>query len=191
MKKKSKKDNPPAGGKKVMLSEIQIQQIKKSIGKSIGDLEQVNEILNDSLGIKKSNISQKIKLLKSSFNDESKIIEGIFNGEKMLSKDKKYSVPANYASKSKLVFGDKLKLTITSDGTFIYKQIGPVKRKRLIGILSEKNNKFIVTANGDKFVVLPASVTYFKLKPKDPVTIIVPQNKKSKWATIENVQPNE
>src|SRR3989344_3463282 len=59
------------------------------------------------------------------------IIEGVFDGQNMVGPDGKlYSVPANYASKSKLVEGDLLKLTISPDGSFIYKQIGPVERER-------------------------------------------------------------
>ncbi|KKU38866.1 MAG: 50S ribosomal protein L7/L12 [Parcubacteria group bacterium GW2011_GWA2_46_39] len=55
------------------------------------------------------------------------IIEGVFDGQNMVGPDGKlYSVPANYASKSKLVEGDLLKLTISPDGSFIYKQIGPM-----------------------------------------------------------------
>ena len=38
-------------------------------------------------------------------------------------KDKIFPVPANYASKSKLVEGDRLKLTILPNGSFVYKQI--------------------------------------------------------------------
>ncbi|HET7630020.1 MAG TPA: hypothetical protein VFK03_01460, partial [Candidatus Saccharimonadales bacterium] len=56
-----------------------------------------------------------------------KVIEGVFDGQNMVGSDgKTYPVPANYASKSKLVQGDILKLTIADDGTFLYKQIGPV-----------------------------------------------------------------
>src|SRR3712207_6782664 len=47
--------------------------------------------------------------------DESlgKVIEGVFDGQNMVGSDgKTYPVPANYASKSKLVQGDILKLTI-------------------------------------------------------------------------------
>jgi len=54
-----------------------------------------------------------------------KVIEGVFDGQNMVGSDGKiYPVPANYASKSKLVQGDILKLTIAEDGTFLYKQIG-------------------------------------------------------------------
>jgi hypothetical protein len=59
-----------------------------------------------------------------------RIIEGVFNGEKMVGPDgKEYAVSPNYASKSKIVEGDMMKLTITNNGKFIFKQIGPVERK--------------------------------------------------------------
>ena len=49
-----------------------------------------------------------------------KIIEGVFDGQNMVGSDgKTYPVPANYASKSKLVQGDILKLTISDDGPCI------------------------------------------------------------------------
>ena len=58
-------------------------------------------------------------------NAGQRVIEGVFDGEQMLGQDeRRYPVPPNYASKSKLVVGDVLKLTIASDGTFIFKQIG-------------------------------------------------------------------
>ena len=119
---------------------------------------------------------------------EGKVIEGVFDGENMIGKDgRKYPVPPNYASKSKLVPGDKLKLTIASDGTFIYKQIGPVERTKLVGVLEEDNGKFKVLAEGKYYSVLLASVTYFKAKPGDKLSIIVPEGQESDWAAVENL----
>ena len=66
-----------------------------------------------------------------------RVIEGTFDGQIMIGTDgKQYPVPANYASKSKLIEGDVLKLTITTDGFFIYKQIGPAERKIILGVVS-------------------------------------------------------
>ena len=119
---------------------------------------------------------------------EGKVVEGVFDGENMVGKDgKKYPVPPNYASKSKLVPGDRLKLTIAPDGTFIYKQIGPVERTKLIGELVEDAGKFKVQADGKLYNVLLASVTYFKARPGDKLTIIVPKDQESDWAAVENV----
>ena len=120
---------------------------------------------------------------------EGNVVEGTFDGQIMIATDgKQYPVPANYASKSKLVEGDMLKLTITPDGSFIYKQIGPADRKSVIGIVSqdEKGNYFIFS-EGKPYKVLLASVTYFKAEPGDEVVIMLPRDIESTWAAIENV----
>ncbi len=127
---------------------------------------------------------------KISVEDKTKIIEGIFDGQNMISPDgKQYSVPANYASKSKLVEGDRLKLTIMPDGSFVYKQIGPVERVRLIGSLirDEATNEYLVLSADRTFRVLLASVTYFKGEVGDEVVVLVPKTQSGEWAAVENV----
>ena len=117
------------------------------------------------------------------------VVEGTFDGQIMIGTDgKQYPVPANYASKSKLVEGDMLKLTITYDGSFVYKQIGPVDRKSVIGIVSqdEKGNYYIFS-EGKPYKVLLASVTYFKAEPGDEVVIMIPRHMEATWAAIELV----
>jgi hypothetical protein len=122
---------------------------------------------------------------------EKKIIEGVFDGQNMIGPDNKtYSVPANYASKSKLIPGDILKLTILEDGSFVYKQIGPVERKRLVGTLTYEDGQYRVIAAGKAYKVLLASVTYFRAEVGDRVTIIVPELEESEWGAIENVLPH-
>lgn len=121
--------------------------------------------------------------------DGGRVIEGTFDGQIMIGSDgKQYPVPANYASKSKLVEGDMLKLTITPEGSFIYKQIGPAERKRLIGTVSQDaDGNYFVAADGRAFKVLLASVTYFKVEPGDEVTLVIPRDIDSDWGSIENV----
>lgn len=116
-----------------------------------------------------------------------KIIEGVFDGQNMVGSDgKTYPVPANYASKSKLVQGDILKLTIADDGTFLYKQIGPIARKQMVGSLKLENGHYYVTVNGRDYRVLLASVTYFKAKPGDQVSVNLPENdSNAEWAALE------
>lgn len=126
-------------------------------------------------------------------SDEGLIVEGVFNGQVMIGPDgKKYSVPANYASKSKLVEGDILKLTITNDGSFIFKQISPVDRARLVGhLIKDKDTSTFVVLAGDKiYKVLMASVTYFKGTEGDEVVILVPKDSDSNWAAVENIIKN-
>lgn len=122
--------------------------------------------------------------------DEGKVIEGVFNGERMIATDgETYPVPANYASKSKLVSGDHLKLSIMKDGRFVYKQIGPVPRKAIIGTLVHEDGQYRVLAGGKSYKVLLASVTYYKAHVGDKVTAIIADAEDSDWATIEAVLP--
>jgi len=138
-----------------------------------------------------TNVRARSSLLPASVDPEgSKVIEGAFDGQNMLGPDgKQYSVPANYASKSKLVEGDVLKLTITRDGSFIYKQIGPIDRQRLIGQLSrdEVSGEYRVLAEGKSYKVLLASITYFKGEPGDEVVVLVPSVGDTRWAAVENI----
>lgn len=116
-----------------------------------------------------------------------KVIEGVFDGQNMVGSDAKtYPVPANYASKSKLVQGDILKLTITDDGAFLYKQIGPIARKQVVGALKLEGGHYYVSVGTRDFRVLLASVTYFKAKPGDQVSVNVPEDdSQAEWAALE------
>ncbi len=116
-----------------------------------------------------------------------KVIEGVFDGQNMVGSDSKtYPVPANYASKSKLVQGDILKLTISDDGTFLYKQIGPIPRKQIVGTLELVDGHYFVKVADREYRVLLASVTYFKAKPGDQVSVNVPQeDPNAEWAALE------
>ena len=119
-----------------------------------------------------------------------KIIEGVFNGQNMVDqKGATYPVPANYASKSKLIPGDVLKLTVTEAGKFIYKQISPVERKTVIGHLVYTDGHYQVLANNKAYNVLLASVTYFRAEVGDEVTLIIPMTEDSDWGAIEAALP--
>lgn len=125
---------------------------------------------------------------KSSQEDVTgKVIEGVFDGQVMVGPDgKNYPVPANYASKSKLLEGDVLKLTIADDGSFIYKQIGPIERKQVIGTLTQHDGAYYVEVSGREYRILLASVTFFRLHEGDQVTIIVPEDSTdATWAAVE------
>ncbi len=117
------------------------------------------------------------------------VIHGSFNGQTMIGADgKQYPVPANYASKSKLVEGDLLKLNITPEGNFIYKQIGPAPRLNCIGIVGQDSNgNYFIAIDGKGYKVLLAAVTYFKAEPGDEVAAVISQEEDATWAAIENV----
>ena len=126
---------------------------------------------------------------KSASLDDGRIVKGFFDGEKMRGEDgQEYEVPPNYASKSKLVEGDVLKLTIAADGTFIFKQIGPVERRKVIGTLDiDQNSHHKVITPEKSYRVLLASVTYFKAQAGDQITLVIPRDRECIWGAIENI----
>jgi len=121
--------------------------------------------------------------------EDGTVVQGSFDGQIMQGSDgKQYPVPANYASKSKLIEGDILKLTITSDGSFIYKQIGPADRRHAIGVVAQdEQGNYLVVTDGRPYRVLLASITYFKASPGDEVAIVCPRESTATWAAIENI----
>ena len=120
-------------------------------------------------------------------------IEGAFDGERMVDANgKSYQVPPNYASKSKLIEGDPLKLYIGSDGKYVYKQLGPVERKTIPGVLRLEGNHYIVDSDeGPSYSILTACVTYYmalyNIKVGDRVMIMVPADVQARWAVIDNI----
>ncbi|MDD3862139.1 MAG: hypothetical protein PHP74_04620 [Candidatus Gracilibacteria bacterium] len=175
-----------------------LAMIKEMIDSAESNLRSAKQILVELVGGKTSKktvfakMAQELDPIEKDDDGEDKIVEGVFNGETMTDKDEKdYPVPANYASKSKLIPGDVLKLTIKEDGTFLYKQIGPIERKRVIGILTYGDGQYKVIAAGKAYKVLLASVTYFKAEVGDKITLIVPEVEDSEWGAIENVLPKD
>lgn len=165
------------------LPEKQVKRLHALIQEAETNLAAAKELLISIIGDDGTVITPK-----SGTNEDvsGKVIEGVFDGQKMGADGKDYPVPANYASKSKLVEGDILKLTIADDGSFIYKQIGPIERRQIIGTLVQHDGAYYVEANGHEYRILLASVTYFRINIGDQVTIIVPEdNPEATWAAVE------
>lgn len=126
-------------------------------------------------------------------SEEDAGIEGAFDGERMIDGNgKSYQVPPNYASKSKLVEGDPLKLYITHDGKYVYKQLGPVERRTVQGTLHLEGSHYVVDSDeGIRYSVLTACVTYymalFGVKEGDRVMIMIPADRPARYAVIDNV----
>lgn len=161
--------------------EKQIKRLRTLIRDAETNLAAANELLVSLVGDdEKVTAAQTEEVL-------GKVIEGVFDGQNMVGSDgKTYPVPANYASKSKLVQGDILKLTIADDGAFMYKQIGPVPRKQIVGALKLENGHYYVSSGEKDYRVLLASVTYFKAKPGDQVSVNVPEDDvNAEWAALE------
>lgn len=166
------------------IPEKQIKRLRSLINEAETSLAAVKELLISIIGDGETITVPRETIVSG---PEGKVIEGIFDGQIMIGPDgKNYPVPANYASKSKLVEGDIMKLTITDDGKFLYKQIGPVERKTVIGTLTHHNDKYFVEVNGREYQILYASVTYFHLRNGSQVSVVIPaKNDEATWAAVE------
>lgn len=163
------------------LPEKQVKRLRSLLQEAETNLAAAKELLISLVGDDQSALASNREEV------AGKVIEGVFDGQTMIGPDgKSYPVPANYASKSKLVEGDILKLSIADDGSFIYKQIGPVARRQVIGTLIQHDGAYYVEVGGREYRVLLASVTYFKAKVGDQVSVIIPEdNEEAEWAAIE------
>jgi len=176
--------------------EDQLRLMKEILENTQANIKKALELINEKevdpqeLVTSLEDIKQATESLAGEENNNERILEGVFNGEKMIAADGvEYNVPPNYASKSKLVEGDILKLTIAKDGSFIYKQIGPIERKQLMATLgkNEANGQWYAVDDNKRWKLLTAAVTYFHGQPGYEVVIVVPQDGKSNWAAVENV----
>jgi hypothetical protein len=188
-------DQSDFGGREILNSfETKLLLAQKVIYNLKNDLGNLERLLASDA--EPADLEQFVKRLPSQDGEvmhpvnEGKIVEGVFDGQNMIGSDGKlYMVPPNYASKSKLVEGDIMKLNIQPNGSFLYKQIGPIERQRVMGILTrdEVTSDWKVVADGRKYSILTASVTYFKGQAGDDIVVLIPKNAPSKWAAVENI----
>ena len=166
-----------------------IMQMIDAAEKNIQSAKQLVREMGGSAPMRPMAAAMSERINSLSISEGGKVIEGMFDGQNMIGPDgKQYPVPANYASKSKLVHGDILKLTIADDGSFIYKQIGPVERRKILGLLmQDEKGDYKVVADGKTYKILLASLTYFKAEVGDEITIVVPQDEETDWAAVEHV----
>ncbi len=190
--KKKKENNPDLDDTQVIRDILESTQ--KNIQKALELLDQGtinNAELTAVLQSAQDSASGNIQTTPTTQDPQAgNVVEGVFNGIKMISADgHEYQVPANYASKSKLVEGDILKLTIANNGSFIYKQIGPIERKQMVGMLvrNESTAEWFAMADGKRWKLLTAAVTYYHGEPGDEVVILIPQKSQSQWAAVENI----
>jgi hypothetical protein len=179
-------NNEPPPGEMIVKT---LKQIHESLGHVIemlaGREAADNKQMMAGLVTSKKELAQKLEDISG-----CRVLEGVFDGALMIGADgKAYSVPPNYASKSRLVEGDVMKLTIKPDGSFVFKQIGPMERRRIVGQLAfdASTNSYVCISEDSTYKILTASVTYFKGSPGDEVVLLVPKSGKSVWAAVENI----
>lgn len=168
-------------------AEMELKRVKVTLGQLANFDPNNPEALASYLEEVKGNHPEALK----TYSDEGlEVIEGVFDGYYMIGADqKKYPVPLNYSSKTKLIPGDVLKLKITPDGKFIYKLIKPAERKHIRAVLSKTDdNKFTAnTDDGKVYFLNQAAVSFYLGNPGDELYIIINEKDEGLFAAIEAI----
>lgn len=174
-----------------MHSDTHIKAIRDAILSAENSLRTAKHLLSEILGEDmKSHFSVSTKGLSSYTEDEHTIIEWVFTGEAMLWADgNTYPVPQNYASKSLLVQGSRLKAIIHPHGKITYKIIEEIPYETMLGIITKSGEKYQITTDSKTYNVLMAAITFHKCSLGDTVSIRIPKGKTATFAVIENLVP--
>jgi hypothetical protein len=166
----------------------------------------------DNLNLSKSNvinILEDLRVIKKRFNHIENIIKeaeraqygpsrdlpgitGIYNGEFMVSSDgQKHDVPKNYAAKSLLVNGDELKM-MEQDGKVAFKIVNKVPRKKIEGLLSKKDGRYVILSDSGTFNLLKTAVEYRNIKQGEWVLAVIPETGSSNnFAAVDKIIKKE
>lgn len=131
-----------------------------------------------------------LAVVKKLLEGKTREIIGIFDGEFMITdENKKYQIPPNYASKSLLVVGDKLRF-VEEGPQSKFKQVEKVERIESIGVLTKKDGKWAVVTSEGSFWIISASVKHFGGDIGDEVVVILPKEFKklrAAWAAMKGM----
>ncbi len=116
-------------------------------------------------------------------------IEGVFDGVSMISETgEKYEVPANYAAKSRIVYGDRLKL-VEEGGKKLFKQISRVERKRIEGVLSQKDGKWFLLTDIGSYKISDVAADFNKAEINCDAVAFIPENDaNASYAALDEVR---
>lgn len=119
-------------------------------------------------------------------------VEGKYDGKYIIASDgSKHEVPSNYAAKSRLVYGDILKI-IEEDGKKVFKQIEKVARKNLEGVVTKKEGKWHVLTEAGSHLLLDRAIEFNQVKLKDLIDVVLPEsNLSAPFAAFNKVVKSE
>lgn len=119
-------------------------------------------------------------------------VNGVYDGEFMKSEDGvKHVVPKNYAAKSLLVYGDELKM-MEQDGKVAFKIVKKVPRKKIEGLLSKKDSKYVILSDLGTFNLLKTAVEFRNIKQGEWILAVIPETgPNNNFAAIDKVIKKE
>lgn len=153
-------------------------------------VQAARRLLGEIAGKRKREPELETESLHQYASGSEKIIEGVFTGDAMLGADKRlYPVPANYASKSLIVQGTKMKARIEPDGKISYKIIDEIPYETKVGILVKDRERWQAVCGDKVYHVLLASVTFHKADVGSQVSVRIPAGKEATFAALEALMP--
>lgn len=167
----------------------QLKLIVQALSSAEGSIALAKQLLSDYSGVEIPGAStQKVD---ASVKDLPGIT-GTFDGIFLVTKEgTKHQVAANYASKSRLVYGDTLRL-VQTPGRDIFKQIVKVPRKTVGGVLDKKGEDWVVVTSDGSYQVLSAAVRYYEGEVGDAVSVLIPEdNPQAPFAAVDTFPGKE
>ncbi len=159
------------------VTEKSLDDLKRAVAAAYKSFERVSKIVEN---IEK----EKKKVIYKSMPG----VSGTFDGVNLICEDgSKLEVPANYAAKSRLVFGDTLKV-IEENGTKLFKQIDKAERKKIEGVISKKEGHWYVLAGDGSYRISDIAAEFNRAELNDKAIAYIPEgNPNSPYAALDKV----
>ncbi len=101
-------------------------------------------------------------------------VVGRYDGRQLIAEDgTRYDVPGNYAAKSKVVYGDTLKMIQEGDRQ-VFKHIGKVDRKKVYGILTKKEGDWYLLSDTGSYKILDVAAEFQKAQMNSEASAYIP-----------------
>lgn len=151
--------------------------VKKLIHSAFAQLEKVQNVVESMEQEDKKNYYQNIPGT-----------EGYFDGQYLIADDgRKTEVPGNYAAKSRLVYGDRLKV-FADTGKQVFKQITKAERKKIEGVLNKKEGKWVLLANEGTYKIADVAAEFNSAQLNDKASAYIPlDNPNVPFAALDRV----
>jgi hypothetical protein len=119
-------------------------------------------------------------------------VEGIFDGQFLVTEDgARHEVPANYAAKSRLVYGDSLKM-VEVDGKQLFKQLVKVPRRKSSGVLTKKEGLWFILTDSGSYRISDVAADFNDAQINDEAMVFLPSdNLDAPFAALDKVLGKE
>jgi hypothetical protein len=141
------------------------------------------QLLNQALNAASSSLNLAKQLLSEvehrSGNPEMPGLVGKYDGMFMVTEaGKKYPVPDNYSAKTKLVYGDKLKMVEGPEGRR-FKLLEEMEREEQEAQLAVKDGHFEALGKDGSYKLIQGAVRYWSGEEGDKIKIILPKGQRN------------